>query len=136
MKIDRATMEKAAPHIKRGLRCLEMLNSFVSNKEHYRLDQRVDVYYNGLAESVLALQAILVSDAEYTKKSVVAMRRANRGRAYTHQILGNDKGEVFYETRAVMPLRRAKRNIIFVDKERKDVYEIRNPKAAKQRAAE
>src|SRR5215831_1685579 len=132
MKITPETMAEAAPHIARAKRSLEMLELFVKNPQHLRLDHRVDQYYKIAAEAILELQDIFVSDDEYTEQVAKGLKRVNRTRKYTYTVQENNKGEIIYQIGAVMPLKRLKKHVVFVNKERRDDYQVPERKKARQ----
>jgi|SRR6516164_2067775 len=134
MKITRTTMDKAAPHIKRAKRSLEMLEEFVRNPQHLALDHRVDQYFNSAAEAILELQEIFLTNDEYREKMAKGLRYINQSREYTYKIQENNEGDAICTLRAVMPMKRMKQRVLFVNKERKGVYTVPRAKSDKQRA--
>src|SRR4051812_29759740 len=111
--VDKKHMGEAAPHIEKALRSLEMLRLFVENKENLSLARRVPTYYNVLAESVIALQDILLSDSEYTERVVRGVGEVSELREYQCDITQNHDGDVFYNIDALLPLKRMKGNVLF-----------------------
>ena len=108
-------MQQALPHIERAHRCLEMLHHFVENKEKLSLKKRVPTYYNELVQSVIALQAILLTDIEYTLRVGRGIATVSRKREFSYNVTKNNDGDVFYSLDAMLPLKEMKQHVLFGD---------------------
>ena len=115
MMLSPQDMQQAKPHIERAHRCLEMLSHFVENKEKLSLAKRVPTYYNELVQSVIALQAILLTDMEYTLRVGRAIAAVSEKREYSYNVTKNNNGDVFYDLDAMLPLSEMKRNVLLGD---------------------
>jgi hypothetical protein len=110
--IDKGHMREACPHIEKAQRMLDMLRMFVDNKEDLSLSKRVPTYYQGLVDSVLAIQKILLTDNEYTERVGWSLATVSNRREYSYNVTQDNKGEVFYDLDAILPLREMKNHVL------------------------
>lgn len=113
-------LKDAKPHIEKAKRSLEMLERFIENKDKLSLRHRAENYYNGLVESVLAIQDLLLTDNEYTERMAHSMSQVNVEREYKYRVTANNSGEVFYDVSALMPLKEMRKDILLTGKIRYD----------------
>lgn len=111
--VDKANMKKAAPHIERAHRSLEMLRYFVENKDNLSLRKRVPNYLDTLFDSVIELQHILLTDNEYTERVGHGIAHVSRNRELAYSVTTNNSGDVFYAIDAMLPLKDMKSNVLF-----------------------
>jgi hypothetical protein len=110
--VDKAHMREACPHIDKAQRMLEMLRLFAENRENLSLAKRVPTYYQGLVDSVIEIQRILLTDNEYTERMGWSLAHVNRKREYAYNVTQNNNGEVFYDVDALLPLKEMKKNVL------------------------
>src|SRR5215831_1144665 len=126
---------EAAPCIERALRSLEMLKELSKGSRRLATQHRVENYYNILIENVVELQKLLVTDDEYTASVAKGMARVNRQREYTYNVTQNNKGDVFYDVHALLPLKEMRKNVIFNRKRPSRIQLHRGPDTTKKERA-
>ena len=107
-------MHKAEPHIIAAIRRLEMMLWFVRNSKKLAPHKHVPHYFDMITNDIAAIQAALYTDEEYTQSVAKGLARVNHTREYNYSVTSNDKGDIFYNVDAILPLNEMKENVIFV----------------------
>jgi hypothetical protein len=106
-------LPKVEPHIIAAIRRLEMMLWFVRNKK-LAAHKRVPHYYDLIMKDMAALQSALCTDDEYTEAVAQGLARVNHTREYDYSVTSDNKGDIYYNVDAALPLKEMKENVIFV----------------------
>lgn len=109
---DKKAMRAADPHIRNALRCLEMLQHLTTERK-LSLDKHVPVYYEKLVDSVIALQAILLTDNEYTERVGRGLAKVSGSRILSYNVTQDNDGGTYYSIDGILPLKEMKQNVLF-----------------------
>lgn len=106
-------IHKAEPHIIAAIRRLEMMLWFVRNQKRLSIEKHVPSYFDLITNDLAAIQDALYTDDEYTQSVAQGLARVSHTREYDYSVTNNDKGDIFYNVDAVLPLKEMKSNVIF-----------------------
>jgi hypothetical protein len=105
-------MHKAEPHIIAAIRRLEMMLWFVRNKK-LAPQKHVPPYFDLITMDIAAIQDALYTDEEYTETVAKGLARVNHTREYDYSVTSDNKGDIYYNVDATLPLKEMKQNVIF-----------------------
>ena len=106
-------LDKAEAHTIAAIRRLEMILWFIRHKK-ISAEKHVPLYFDLLANDIVAIQAAILSDDEYTEYVAQGLARVSKTHKYAYNVTANGEGKVYYDVDALLPLKEMKENVIFV----------------------
>jgi len=106
-------MNKAEAHIIAAIRRLEMMLWFVKNGKRLSVHKHVLPYFDLITNDMVAVQAELYSDDEYTEGVAKGLARVSHTKEYHYSVTSDNQGKIYYNVDAMLPLREMKDNVIF-----------------------
>lgn len=106
-------LDKAEVAAKAAIRRLEMILWFI-NQKRMSPEKHVPQYFDLAAGNLVQIQNAIMSDDEYTEHVAQALRWVSKSHTYSYDVVSNNKGEVFYDLDALLPVKAMKENVLFV----------------------
>jgi hypothetical protein len=106
-------LDKAEERTKSAIRRLEMVLWFIQNKRRFAPNKHIPGYFDLIVSDLVQIQNAIMSDDEYTEYVAQALSWVSKSHTYSYNVVNNDKGEVFYDVDALLPVKKMKENVLF-----------------------